>query len=237
MDRISFSETQRPDCKLPQPRSATQSDGGAPKPSKSFDRKEYRRQYYLKNKDREASLRREWYRNNKTSVRARARKWAAENPERVSELAARWRERNPGATTDWYREKPEKGLAQSRRKKLAAYGMTQEDYDQLHAKQNGQCAICRTEKGMTGKRLLPLYVDHCHKTLKVRGLLCQKCNAGLGMFRDDPRLGLAALDYLTRSSCGVTSTTSRKLLSAASPRSASVSRRCTARSPSMIEND
>ncbi len=41
-----------------------------------------------------------------------------------------------------------------------------------------------------------VHIDHCHKTGKVRGLLCKLCNCGLGYFRDDPKLMLAAITYL-----------------------------------------
>jgi len=40
-------------------------------------------------------------------------------------------------------------------------------------------------------------VDHNHKTNKVRGLLCQRCNMGIGQFRDDPNLMARAVEYLT----------------------------------------
>ena len=42
-------------------------------------------------------------------------------------------------------------------------------------------------------------VDHCHATGKVRGLLCHPCNAGLGFYRDDPRLMREAAAYIERS--------------------------------------
>jgi hypothetical protein len=50
------------------------------------------------------------------------------------------------------------------------------------------CAICGTERH--------LGVDHCHVTMRVRGLLCRHCNLALGYLRDDPRRVTAALTYL-----------------------------------------
>ena len=52
-----------------------------------------------------------------------------------------------------------------------------------------QCDICNTT---TSK----LVIDHCHETNKVRGVLCNECNMGLGKFKDDPRLLEFAQVYL-----------------------------------------
>ena len=75
-----------------------------------------------------------------------------------------------------------------------AYGITLEEYDTFVIKQNNKCAICRDDPD-EGK---PLSVDHCHATNKIRGLLCQKCNKGLGHFRDDVAILQQSIDYLNR---------------------------------------
>ena len=72
------------------------------------------------------------------------------------------------------------------------FGMTLEEYDEKLVNQYGGCKIC----GLTcvsGKRLA---VDHDHKTGKIRDLLCNNCNAGLGKFQDNPELLIKAADYL-----------------------------------------
>jgi hypothetical protein len=79
------------------------------------------------------------------------------------------------------------------------YGMTLQEYDAMHARQQGLCAICgqpeyRARQGLP----LPLAVDHDHNTGRVRGLLCHDCNTGLGKFKDRPELVGAALAYLER---------------------------------------
>jgi hypothetical protein len=70
------------------------------------------------------------------------------------------------------------------------FGMEDGEYKRRLSEQGGVCAICR----------LPctkeLCVDHCHKTGKVRGLLCSGCNTSLGHMKDDPRLLLRAAKYL-----------------------------------------
>jgi len=70
------------------------------------------------------------------------------------------------------------------------YGITQEQYNQFLIAQGGRCAICQTKFVKIG------HIDHDHKTGKVRGLLCFKCNVGIGHLDDDPLKVKAALDYL-----------------------------------------
>jgi len=76
------------------------------------------------------------------------------------------------------------------------YGMEPSEYHARLKAQNGRCAICK-QPPAPKKRLA---VDHCHssETMKIRQLLCQSCNIGLGAFRDDPELLLAAMEYLAR---------------------------------------
>lgn len=66
-------------------------------------------------------------------------------------------------------------------------------FKQMLAYQGGKCAICE-EKCVTNKELA---IDHCHKTGRIRGLLCMRCNTALGMFRDNPLLLEKAYIYLT----------------------------------------
>lgn len=71
------------------------------------------------------------------------------------------------------------------------YGITQEQYDNLHTAQNGKCAICQ--------EITKLFVDHCHTSGEIRGLLCSYCNTAIGMFRDEPETMVKAIDYINRS--------------------------------------
>jgi len=62
--------------------------------------------------------------------------------------------------------------------------LTDNEYNELLRAQDGRCAICRAEPD----ECRALAVDHDHITGKVRGLLCARCNLGLGYMRDDPEL-------------------------------------------------
>ena len=62
------------------------------------------------------------------------------------------------------------------------YGLTIDDYEELYRKQKGKCAICGTaERSRRNQRLC---VDHDHKTGKIRGLLCDNCNRGIGLLKE-----------------------------------------------------
>lgn len=82
----------------------------------------------------------------------------------------------------------------------AAYGITLEDYKSMLAKQNGTCAIClAVDSGPSRKdpkKTEPLFVDHNHKTGKIRGLLCRTHNTALGLFADNIELLNKAKAYL-----------------------------------------
>lgn len=78
------------------------------------------------------------------------------------------------------------------------YGLTPDAYYEMLESQEGCCKICNTHIDNINKHVL--YVDHCHNTGKVRGLLCQQCNSGLGMFRDRQDLLDKAKEYLNDNS-------------------------------------
>ena len=86
--------------------------------------------------------------------------------------------------------------SRSRAKHLKrTYGLTLIDYDNLLNRQLGVCAICGSSDSFGHGRFA---VDHNHLTGKVRGLLCSKCNTGLGFFKDSPKLLLKAVSYLSK---------------------------------------
>lgn len=72
-------------------------------------------------------------------------------------------------------------------------GLTKEAYRNLLAEQNNCCAICKITIDEHNKNLC---VDHSHETGLIRGLLCTRCNQGLGYFLDNTELLSQAINYL-----------------------------------------
>lgn len=81
------------------------------------------------------------------------------------------------------------------------YGLTIEDVEIILKNQNYKCAICGEEIFLFGdlkNRNKVAHVDHNHDTGEVRGLLCGKCNQGLGYFMDNTDYLLSAISYLKK---------------------------------------
>jgi len=70
------------------------------------------------------------------------------------------------------------------------YKITEEKLDEFVKFSDGRCSICLLKT--------KLYIDHDHITGKVRGLLCNSCNLGLGKFKDDVAILKNAIKYLGR---------------------------------------
>lgn len=75
------------------------------------------------------------------------------------------------------------------------HGISEQDYNDLFNKQKGRCGICGEHQS---KFRNSLHIDHVHKTDKIRGLLCMKCNTALGSFNDNPDILFNAIQYLRR---------------------------------------
>lgn len=127
-----------------------------------------------------AARSKQWYRRNREHAIAQVKAWQQANPERVSATRAAARSRRRAIDRD----------ARLRR----VFGISSDQYAAILVEQSGGCALC----GRTPPPGRSLHVDHHHETGVVRGLLCFRCNAGIGQFRED-RLRLAdAIVYLAR---------------------------------------
>jgi hypothetical protein len=116
-----------------------------------------------------------------------------------AEISRRYRERHPEKMKEAqkkYRDANKQYMSERQRKYQLRdkYGITDEDYNNMFISQDGKCAICGTSD-QTGK-WQRFGVDHCHKTGKVRALLCNECNRGMGLLKDNAELLRKAADYL-----------------------------------------
>jgi len=93
-----------------------------------------------------------------------------------------------------YEQRPEVRARESKRKREShlqkKYGLSINDYDYYYHMQNGRCAICSKES--------KLYVDHNHKTGKIRELLCHSCNILIGHAKEDMFILQEAINYIIR---------------------------------------
>ncbi len=110
-----------------------------------------------------------------------------------------WKNAENNRKKKWGKQYPDR-LRKSRL--MYEYGITIEQYEELLVKQGKVCAICGLQEVKLSKETgIPkrLAVDHCHKTGKVRGLLCFHCNSVLGKMKDSIELLESAIDYLKKS--------------------------------------
>lgn len=106
---------------------------------------------------------------------AKSAAYRVRNPNRVKINNEAFRKRNPG----YHRAR--------------TYGLSIDDVASMKDKQGNKCAICKIYEEHSSRELV---VDHCHRTGRVRGLLCFKCNAGLGQLQDSVEMLKAAIIYL-----------------------------------------
>jgi hypothetical protein len=81
-----------------------------------------------------------------------------------------------------------------------AYGLSIADFERMLDEQNHQCPICERQLHLRVSKGTPSFavVDHCHTTGKVRGLMCNNCNTGIGLLNEDSERFLAAIAYLDK---------------------------------------
>lgn len=92
-------------------------------------------------------------------------------------------------------KKPHVKMNKRNKNLLVNYGITEDVYQDMLKNQKYSCAICGVnQESLTYK----LYVDHCHTTKKVRGLLCKHCNSAIGLFKDDKDTMINAINYISQ---------------------------------------
>jgi hypothetical protein len=124
-----------------------------------------------------------------------------ENKDEILKNSKKYRENNLEKSRESSRKSYEKYKTKRKGSQLKfKYGITLDEYNELLIKQNGVCDICSQIEKVKHKNgtLLQLSVDHDHKTGKVRGLLCYKCNSLLGRVNDSIYILDKAKEYLIK---------------------------------------
>jgi hypothetical protein len=117
-----------------------------------------------------------------------------QNKDKIKERKREYYERNKDKKKEY--EKQNK-----KRKKenyfLRKYNLTLEQYQQMLQDQHNKCCICGIEFDDSRMRTRPC-VDHCHKTKKVRSILCSNCNSAIGLLREDTFILKRTIKYLKK---------------------------------------
>lgn len=122
------------------------------------------------------------------------------NREKVNAWSARWRANNKdkiraiNAARPSRAKNPGKPRSPARPHRLRRHRLSWGRYYEMLAIQGGVCKICLDPFDAE-------HIDHDHSTGAVRGILCRRCNVGLGLFRDNPALLVAAAKYLDYKKC------------------------------------
>ena len=104
---------------------------------------------------------------------ARVKAWQTNNPEKHE---INWKRST--ANRNWFQHKAKQ------------YNIDMEELEKMFEGANGVCNICKQAPDRW------LVIDHCHNSLKIRGLLCERCNQALGLFKDSPEVLSTAIEYL-----------------------------------------
>lgn len=132
-----------------------------------------------------AKTKRGWFYDGccKNCSRQQCREYSVGNREKRNKRLREWRRKNPAKARQ---NDKKKALKQN-------YGITLEQLELLKSTNEYRCWICNRENER-------LFVDHCHQTKEVRGILCPVCNTYLGVINDDPEIASEIVKYLNGNS-------------------------------------
>ena len=98
---------------------------------------------------------------------------------------------------EWRRKNPDLARSNDLKKR---FGITLDEWNRMLDEQQGVCKLCsqpETKLDHRTKQPRRLAVDHCHKTGKVRALLCSDCNTAIGLLKEDVELMKKAIEYVS----------------------------------------
>lgn len=131
-------------------------------------------------KQKISKQKKKYYQDNHEEILKKKKQYRKDNREILRKRDRQWRKNHPEREKEW--------------ENLKNYNLSHEDWLKIWENQDGKCAIC----GKPFKKPFDDQVDHNHKTNKIRGLLCKKCNGGIGFLNDNPELTAKATEYLLR---------------------------------------
>jgi len=142
--------------------------------------RERQKRYRKRHIEEYREYQRKYIKKNAEKIRKRNRKYREKYSKEIKERYEKWYKKNPY----YYAEK----ICKNR------YGITFAEKNCMIENQKGKCLICGNKfKNSRDKQL-----DHCHRTNKVRGVLCVRCNTGLGFFDDNIETLQKAIKYLEK---------------------------------------
>ena len=106
------------------------------------------------------------------------------------------RQKHAASQRTWRSANPALHAANKANHDLKRFGLTLDDYFSMLESQGGGCAVCRTKSPRGRGVTRPFAVDHCHRSGKVRALLCHRCNGALGMVSDSKETLHRLISYL-----------------------------------------
>lgn len=159
----------------------------------------YAKEWRDKNKEKLNAEKREYYAEHREELLAGYKKKYIKNREQILTYQAGYRAANKEKVNAQGRKyRAEHPLTKEQRREITLknfYGITVEFWSKMFLEQDSCCAICkRPDPGSK----VGWHTDHCHKTKKVRGIVCHGCNLALGGAKDNPNTLRAAADYLEK---------------------------------------
>ena len=157
-----------------------------------FDSKVYYKEYYLKNKDKIKAYNKEYF-----------KEYNLKNKDKYKEYHLKNKDREREKNKQYYLKHKDEWKVHNKEYNLKSYGTTIEQKEYMRMVQNNSCDICSN----IFKNDNDCGVDHTHRydengkelpcaTEDIRGLLCQKCNHGIGLFKDNIVIITNAINYL-----------------------------------------
>ncbi len=159
-----------------------------------MNRSEYLKDYYQKNKERLLTKMSVRYQTKKDHILNNQKVYLS-NPEVQEKRKKYYIEKSEQQKA--YHEKYYKKISSKKRSynRYKKYGISQIEYDKMFIDQDGKCLGCTKHQSELTRELC---VDHCHKSGKIRGLLCYKCNLAIGFVEDDIDTMNNLIKYLSK---------------------------------------